>query len=113
MLECDIILGIDWLTKYCANLDYVSKSIDFLIPGELSFKFLCNPTSDAFLTSYLVIIKTTSAKSAIVFIHIVQDIEDVFQYFSILPLKRKIDFCIDLVMLPISWNKKNGGMHVW
>ena len=39
MFEFDVILGIDWLTKYCANLDCVSKSITFLILGELSFNF--------------------------------------------------------------------------
>ena len=39
ILEFDVILGIDWLTKYGANLDCVSRSITFLTLGDLSFKF--------------------------------------------------------------------------
>ena len=39
MSEFDVILGIGWLTKYGAILDCVSKSITFMTPGRLSFKF--------------------------------------------------------------------------
>ena len=49
MSEFDVILGIDWLTKYRAILDYISKSINFTMPRELSFKFQCELTSNAFL----------------------------------------------------------------
>ena len=37
MSEFDVILGIDWLTKYRAILDCVKKSITFTMPRELSF----------------------------------------------------------------------------
>ena len=42
MSEFDVILGIDWLTKYGAILDCDSKSITFTMPGGLSFKFHVN-----------------------------------------------------------------------
>ena len=44
--EFDVILGIDWLTKYRAILDCGSKSTTFTMPREMSFKFQCEPTSN-------------------------------------------------------------------
>ena len=35
MKEFDIILGIDWLTKYCAKLDCANKMITFLVLGSV------------------------------------------------------------------------------
>ena len=61
MSEFDGILGIDWLTKYGAVLDCVSKSITFTTPGGQLFKFQCQPTSDAFLTTRLATIESTEA----------------------------------------------------
>ena len=61
MSEFDVILGIDWLTKYGAVLDCVSKSITFTTLGSQSFKFQCKPTSDAFLTTRLATIRRTEA----------------------------------------------------
>ena len=103
MSEFDVILGIDWLTKYGAILDCVSKSITFSTPGRLSFKFQCKPTSDAFLTTRLAAIESTEAVNTLAGILIVQDFEDVFRDISGLPPKREIDFCIELVpeTLPI------------
>ena len=46
MKEFDVILGVDWLTKYHAKLDYVRKRISFLVPRSQSFDFQCNPISD-------------------------------------------------------------------
>ena len=57
MSKFDVILGIDWLTKYGAILDCVSKSITFTMPKELSFKFQYESTSDAFLTTRLAAIE--------------------------------------------------------
>ena len=51
MSEFDIILGMDWLTKYGATLDCDSRTIGFSITGQPSMKFQCNPKSDMFLTS--------------------------------------------------------------
>ena len=51
MKEFDVILGFDWLTKYHAKLDCVSKTIIFSMPGSVPFNFQCNPSSVAFLTS--------------------------------------------------------------
>ena len=39
MKEFDVILGIDWLTKFYANLDYVNKAITFSVPGSLPLNF--------------------------------------------------------------------------
>ena len=71
MSEFDAILGIDWLTKYGAILDCVSKSITFTMPRGLSFKFQCKSTSDAFLTTRLVVIESTEAENTIANILIV------------------------------------------
>ena len=65
MKEFDIIFGFDWLTKYHANLDYVSKMITFFVPRSVPFNFHCNPSSDAFLTSRVAALKTTSSKITI------------------------------------------------
>ena len=75
MKEFDVILGFDWLTKYHAKLD---KTITFSMPGSFSFNFQCNPSSDAFLTSRVAALKTTSSKVTVSQIPIVQDFEDVF-----------------------------------
>ena len=102
--EFDAILGIDWLTKYGAVLDCVSKSITFTTPGGQSFKFQCKPSSDAFLTTRLAAVESAEAVNTLADILIVQDFEDAFRDISGLPLKREIDFCIELVpkTLPIS-----------
>ena len=85
-------------------MDYVSKSITFSILGILSFKFQCDPSSDAFLISRLTAIESTSSEITIAQIPIAQDFEYVFQDISGLSPKREIDFCIELVpgTLPIS-----------
>ena len=78
MSEFDVILGIDWLTKYGAILDCVSKSITFTMSGGLSFQFQYEPTSDAFLTTRLAAIESTKVVNTLADILIVQDFEDVF-----------------------------------
>ena len=104
MSEFDVILGIDWLTKYGAILDCVSNSITFMTPGRLSFKFQCKPTSDEFLTTCLYAIESTEVMNTLADILIVQDFDDVLRDISELPPKKEIDFCIELVFgtLPIS-----------
>ena len=37
--EFNVILGINWITKYHTNLDYVSNSITFLAPRSLTLNF--------------------------------------------------------------------------
>ena len=71
MKEFDVILGFDWLTKYHAKLDCVSKTITFFEPGSVPFNFESNPSSDAFLTSRVAALKTTSSKVTISQISIV------------------------------------------
>ena len=104
MSEFDVILGIDWLTKYGAILDHVSKSITFTTLEGLSFKFQCKPSSNTFHTIHLAAIESTEAVNTLEDILVVQDFEDVFHDILGLPPKREIDFCIELVpgTLPIS-----------
>ena len=104
MREFDVILGIDWLTRYHANLDCANKTITFSIPESETFKFQCNPYCDAFLTCRLAAIESTSSEITVAQIPVVRDFEDVFQDISGLPPSREIDFCIDLVpgTIPIS-----------
>ena len=97
MKEFDAILGIDWLTKFHEKLDCVSKSISFSVLESLPFNFQCNPSSDAFLTSRLAAIETSSSEIIVAQIPVVREFEDVFQDISGLPPKREIDFCIELV----------------
>ena len=97
ILGFDVIVGIDWLTKYGAILDCVSKSIYFTTLGGLSFKFQCEQTSDAFLTTRLATIENTEVENTLADILIVQDFDGVFHEISGLPPKREIDFCIELV----------------
>ena len=39
MSEFKVILGINWLTKFYANLDCVNKSITFTVLGSQPFTF--------------------------------------------------------------------------
>ena len=74
------------------------------MPKKLSFKFQCEPTSDAFLTTRLAAIESTREENTLADILVVQDFEDIFRDISGLSSKREIDFCIELVpgTLPIS-----------
>jgi len=97
MREFDVILGIDWLTKFHAIMDCVSKSISFLIPGTQPFIFQYNPLRDAFLTTRLAAIESTSTETTTIQIPVVREFEDVFRdIFDLLP-QREIDFCIELI----------------
>ena len=40
VIDFDVILGMDWLSQHYATLDYHSKVLIFIIPGEEEFKFL-------------------------------------------------------------------------
>ena len=104
MKEFDVILGIDWLTKYSAKLDCVSKSISFSMTKRPLFNFQCKPSCDVFLTSCLATLGNTSTELTISQIPIVRDFEDVFQDISLLPPPRDIGFYIELVpsTLPLS-----------
>ena len=68
-----------------------------MIHRELSFKFQCEPTSNAFLTTRQAAIESTRAENTLADILIVQDFEDVFHDILGLPPKREIDFYIELV----------------
>ena len=67
------------------------------MPERLPFNFQYDPLSDAFLTSRLAAIESSSSEIIVAQIPVVQVFEDVFQDISGLPPKREIDFCIELV----------------
>ena len=94
MKEFDVILGIDWLTKFYSNLDCVSESITFLVPGSLLINFQCYPSSNGFFTSRLIAIEIASSDITVIRIPLVREFEDVFRGITSLPLKREINFCI-------------------
>ena len=76
--EFNVILRIDWLTKYRANLDCVSRSIFFALSRDLAFSFQFSPLANAFFTTYIVMIEGTSTKVTVAQILIVCELEDVF-----------------------------------
>ena len=96
MKEFDVILGIEWLTKFYANLDCVSKFIIFLVPRSLPLNFWCSSSINGFFTSCLAILKTARSDISIAQISVVQEFEDVFRDIIGLPSKREMYFCIEL-----------------
>ena len=42
MQDFDVILGMDWLSKYSATIDCRRKKVIFDIPGEEKFEFIGN-----------------------------------------------------------------------
>ena len=95
--EFDVILGIDWLTKFHANMDCVSILITFAIPNSQPFTFQCSPSRDAFLITRLAAIESTNAELTITQIPVIGEFEDVFQSISWLPPQQEIDFFIELI----------------
>ena len=85
MKEFDVILGIDWQTRFHDTMDCVDRSITFSISGTQSFTFQCNPLSDAFLTTHLAAIEGTSMETTIAQIPIVR--RRVSRYLQFIPAK--------------------------
>ena len=73
-----MILKINLLTKYHANLDCVNRSIFFALPRGLSFTFQSNLSGDVLLTTYVAAIEGTSSEIIAAQIPVVCEFEDVF-----------------------------------
>ena len=97
MIEFDVILGIDWLTKYMPIWTVSRRGFHSQYLEVKTFEFQCNLMSDTFLTNCLANIKAINEELIVSTIHIVRDFEELFKDISGLPPKREIDFCIELV----------------
>ncbi|XP_038972361.1 uncharacterized protein LOC120104745 [Phoenix dactylifera] len=116
MQDFDIILGMDWLSKYHAHIDCFRKRVVFHIPGELEFFFQGDAPkqckSSLHIVSamcarkalrkgcqaYLAYVIDTRIETRLDDIPIVGEYPDVFpDDLPGLPPDREIDFKIDLV----------------
>ena len=112
MAHFDVIIGMDWLTKFGAKIDCVTKTITFEEPegGETKLAgekvvvppcFISVSKAHQLLKKgcqgYLCSISTKSEGSASD-VAVVQDFTDVFpEDLPGMPIDREIDFCIDVI----------------
>ena len=114
VLEFDVILGMDWLSKHYATVDCRRKEVIFKIPNVEEFKFVGDKSSApqnliSAITAkkmlskgcqgYLTIVRDTAAeKKSISDVPVACEFIDVFpEELSGLPPQREIKFCIDVV----------------
>ncbi|XP_027177936.1 uncharacterized protein LOC113777090 [Coffea eugenioides] len=117
----DVILGMDWLTRYNALLNCRTKIVELCIPGEATLKLdvrgklasstlisgirarkLLNKGSQGYLAF---LINTPSDKVSLEDVPVVKDFPDVFpEELESLPPEREITFKIDVIpgVAPIS-----------
>jgi hypothetical protein len=112
MLGFDIILGMDWLSKYGANIDCHKKEVTFRLHGIEEFKFcgscvratpalLCrssNKKCQIWCTTYLAYVQAKpKVRAKLEEISVVYHYPDVFAEVIGLPPDQKVEFTIDLV----------------
>ena len=108
MLEIvlQVILGMDWLAKYCATIDCKKKIVRFRSPGQEEFVFRSSsekktcPIISKGCVAYLtcVVDTTIEKKSKPEDIAVVNEFIDVFPEDLLgLPPDREIEFVIDLL----------------
>ena len=81
MVGCDVILGMDWLMKYHAILNFYGKSIVFTMPGQEIFLVVL-PRLEGSTCTYLYCIAEETSRDVVVpldSIPVVKDFEDVFR----------------------------------
>jgi hypothetical protein len=114
MLGFDIILGMDWLSKYYANIDFRKKEVFFRSPSDVEFKF-CGSRVRATppllstiqarqsikngASTFLAFIKAEPEEERkLENIPVVYDYPNIFAEVTIgLPPDREIEFTIDLM----------------
>ena len=112
MAHCYVIIGMDWLSKFKAKIDCVSKSITFEEPkgGEMKLEgekvivppcFISVSKARQLLKKgcqgYLCSISTIS-EGLVAEVPIVRDFIDVFsEELPGMPIDREINFCIDII----------------
>ena len=114
VLEFDVILGMNWLARHYASLDFREKVVIFRIPNEDEFHFRGDKASmpqnliSAIIASkmlrrgcqgYLAVVRNVEAnKGAVDRVPVVCEFPDVFpEELPGLPPDREIEFCIDVV----------------
>jgi len=109
----DVILGMDWLTKYCATIDCNWKTVTLVTPYKESIQYKggdSKPTVPVIsatkackligkgCTAYLCTVEANDTQEPdLKHIPVVQEFPEVFQEVSGLPLDREIEFAIELL----------------
>ena len=101
MGELDIILGLDWLTKFHAVLDCFEKTVTFSIPSQPIRKVQCESYQESQPSVFLAHVKLERSKPLIDKIFVVNFFKDFFQEITHLHPKREVKFSIDLI--PEAW----------
>lgn len=96
MNQFDVILGMDWLYKFHAKIDFFEKTVTFDIPGEKLFQFRCDLIENSW-SGFLALIEEREHNHGVEKIPIVSENEVVFHDILGLPPRRVVDFTIDLV----------------
>ena len=100
VFEClgfDIILGMDWLDRYDAQLSCSDRVVTLKHP---SYKGLVNMTLDVLSSSAYVSLFSMESREEdeIARVPIVRDFGDIFEPVTGLPPKRAVEFRIDLIL---------------
>lgn len=114
MLGFDIILGMDWLSKYKVNIDCDKKEVTFRPHGMEEFKFQgsrvgatppvfnaiqANKSASEGAQAYLAYVQAKlEVRTKLEDIPMVCNYSDVFSKVTGLPLDREIEFSIDLML---------------
>ena len=114
VIDCEVILGMNWLAQYYASLDCREKVVIFKIPNNDEFRFRGDKSSippnlisaitarkmfRRRIRGYLTVVRRVEAKTgADKNVPVVCEFPDIFlEELLGLPLEREIEFCIDVV----------------
>ncbi|KAK9938756.1 hypothetical protein M0R45_015477 [Rubus argutus] len=93
----DLILGMDWLSKYYAIVDCHERTITFSVPEQPVQKIQCHLPTKPSYPKFLAHVESKNPRPSIEEIHIVNSFQDVFQGITHLPPQREVEFGIDLI----------------
>ena len=96
MQQFDVILGMDWLAKYGANLLCGQRVIEFCKLGKEVVSFRCQPREDAFMTNVLATMREEKKEIKSRSQPVVDEFEQVFRDIPGLPPIREVEFSIEL-----------------
>ena len=100
----DVVLGMDWLASFYANIDCFSKKVVFRVPGHPVFEFKSGSTSSGPVKFRAVPLQEQPAvQEAVMYMEVdrpavVREFDDVFpDEIPGLPPDRAVEFSIDLI----------------
>ncbi|XP_059658489.1 uncharacterized protein LOC132304787 [Cornus florida] len=96
MRDFDVILGMDWLARYHAQLDCHERIIVFSVPGQLPSRYKCGEFEGTVTMGFLAHIEVVEQCVIIEQLPIVSEYAAVFRDIPSLPPRRVVEFCIDL-----------------